>query len=349
MRLKVVVNAVWYVICEMLRHGVPDSAIVSTLLDKNNKISDHIYDQQGKDPRKYAEKQVAEGKAEIQAKKEPLPEILDAGDDAQLPPPREWLYGNIFARKFLSSLFGDGGIGKSALRYAQYMSLATGKDLAGEHIFQRCRVLIISLEDDIDELRRRIWALRIRYNIPREELKGWLFLWAPKADEGKLMELNKWGNLVIGKLRDKLKALIVQHKLDLVGIDPFIKTHSVGENDNTLIDKVVQVLVNLSHEMNIAPDVPHHVSKSPKNDPEPGDANRGRGASAMKDAARLVYTLNVMTKDEAEKFGIKDEDRWAYVRMDKGKVNIVPPSRQANGSFDRSAHWKCKRDVSSWG
>jgi len=49
----------------------------------------------------------------------------------------------------------------------------------------------------------------------------------------------------------------------------------------------------------------------------------------MKDAARLVYTLNVMTKDEAEKFGIKDEDRWAYVRMDKGKVNIVPPSRQA--------------------
>ena len=43
----------------------------------------------------------------------------------------------------------------------------------------------------------------------------------------------------------------------------------------------------------------------------------------------MVYTLNVMTKDEAEKFGIKDEDRWAYVRMDKGKVNIVPPSRQA--------------------
>src|SRR5262245_3762307 len=38
-------HAVWYVICEMLRHGVPDNAIVSTLLDKNNRISDHIYDQ----------------------------------------------------------------------------------------------------------------------------------------------------------------------------------------------------------------------------------------------------------------------------------------------------------------
>jgi hypothetical protein len=73
----------------------------------------------------------------------------------------------------------------------------------------------------------------------------------------------------------------------------------VGENDNVLIDMVAQVLVDLCHEMNIAADVPHHVSK-PKGDSEPGDANRGRGASAMKDAARLVYTLNVMTKDEAE-------------------------------------------------
>jgi hypothetical protein len=51
----------------------------------------------------------------------------------------------------------------------------------------------------------------------------------------------------------------------------------------------------------------------------------------MKDAARLVYTLNVMAKDEAEKFGINEEERFAYVRMDKGKVNIAPPSRRRLG------------------
>ena len=143
------------------------------------------------------------------------------------------------------------------------------------------------------------------------------------------MELNNRGSPVVGKLQGKLKGLISHYKADLIGIDPFVKTHAVGENDNVLIDKVTKVLVDLSHEMNIAADVPHHVSKALKNDSEPGDANRGRGASAMKDAARLVYTLNVMTKDEAKTFGIKEEDRWAYVRMDKGKVNIVPPSRQA--------------------
>src|SRR5215471_11528846 len=91
-------HAVWYVICEMLRRKVPDSAIISTLLDKNNRISDHVYDQKDKDPRKYVEKQIAEAKAQTQPKQEPLPEVLDASDDVELPPARGWLLGNIFAR-----------------------------------------------------------------------------------------------------------------------------------------------------------------------------------------------------------------------------------------------------------
>jgi hypothetical protein len=258
-----------------------------------------------------------------------FPDVLDAGNDLELPPPRAWLLGNVFCREFLSSLFGDGGIGKTALRYAQYLSLATGKSLTGEHVFQRCRVLIVSLEDNVVELRRRIWALRIKYSIKPEELKGWLKLWAPQATDGKLMTLNRFGNTVEAELADSIRALIKHYNIDLVGIDPFIKSHGVGENNNNAIDMVVQVLTNMCAEFHIAIDVPHHVSK-PKlgANNEPGDANRGRGASAMKDAARLVYTLNAMTADEAKTFGINEHERWAYVRMDKGKVNIVPPARQ---------------------
>jgi hypothetical protein len=36
--------------------------------------------------------------------------VWDAGDDVGLPPPRGWLLGNTFCRKFLSSLLGDGGV-----------------------------------------------------------------------------------------------------------------------------------------------------------------------------------------------------------------------------------------------
>ena len=256
--------------------------------------------------------------------------VIDAGDDVEKPDPRAWLLGNIFAFNFLSSLFGDGGVGKTALRYAQYMSLATDRSLTGEHVFRRCRVLIVSLEDNMEELRRRIWALRIHYDISEADLKGWLYLWAPGAKGGKLMELDKNGNPKVGDLRDNIEAIIVEKKIDLAGIDPFVKSHGVGENNNNAIDLVAQVLVDLMHKHNIAVDIPHHVSKpGAKGETEPGDANRGRGASALKDAARLVYTLNVMSKDDAELFGINETQRWGYVRMDKGKVNIAPPSRKA--------------------
>jgi len=38
-------DAVWWVINEMLRRGYLDRTVVSTLLDRNNKISEHVYDQ----------------------------------------------------------------------------------------------------------------------------------------------------------------------------------------------------------------------------------------------------------------------------------------------------------------
>ena len=46
-----------------------------------------------------------------------------------------------------------------SLRIAQLISLATGRSLTGEHVFLRCKVLIVSLEDDQDELRRRVYAV----------------------------------------------------------------------------------------------------------------------------------------------------------------------------------------------
>jgi hypothetical protein len=277
----------------------------------------------------WADKADPDWREKFRKKNRSPPIIFDAGDDLELPPPRQWLLRNIFCRKFLSALFGDGGVGKTALRYAQYLPLATGHSLTGEHVFQRCRVLIISFEDDLEELRRRIWAVRLHYKITKEEVKDRLFLWSAKAQDGKLMILDRFGNPRIGDLKDSIEASIVQHNLDLIGIDPFIKSHGVGENNNVAIDMVAQVLTDMCAEFNIAADIPHHVSKKAAGDKDPGDANSGRGASALKDAARLVYTLNVMAKEEAEKFGINEADRHAYVRMDKGKVNITPPARKA--------------------
>ena len=252
--------------------------------------------------------------------------VWNAGNDTAAPPPRGWLLGNTFCRRFLSSLIGDGGVGKTAVRYAQALALATGRNLTGEHVFQRARVLIISLEDDADELRRRILAARLHFNIPASDLDGWLFLSSPGAAGGKLMTTDQKGRAVLGQLAIHLEAEIVANKIALALLDPFVKSHSVDENLNSLIDDVAQVLSDLAAKYDLAIDVPHHISKGVA---EPGNANRGRGASSLVNACRLVSTLTPMSPEEAETFGIPEEDRRLYVRVDRAKVNIA---RAAGGA-----------------
>jgi hypothetical protein len=104
-------RAVWWVICEMLRHGVPDAAILSTILDRRNKISKHVYDQAH--PRAYAERQVAEAKAKIKpsTKVEVLPASQWMGERPAVAPPA--LVKGIFPQTGVATIGGQSGGGKS--------------------------------------------------------------------------------------------------------------------------------------------------------------------------------------------------------------------------------------------
>src|SRR5262249_11197347 len=56
-------RALWYVVCELLRRGIADNAIIATLLDRNNKISEHVYDQ--RNPQGYVKKQVTKARVDL--------------------------------------------------------------------------------------------------------------------------------------------------------------------------------------------------------------------------------------------------------------------------------------------
>jgi hypothetical protein len=249
-------------------------------------------------------------------------DVWDAGDDLELPPPRAWLLGNQFCRGFISGLLAPGGTGKSAVRLLQYFSLATGKKLSGQHVFKRGRVLLVSLEDGRDELRRRIAAARLHHGISHDELKDWLYCWAPKGF--KLAEV-KYGVKQSGAFAVMLRQEIERLRPDLVCLDPFIKLHALEENDNSAMDYVCDLLTQIAIEYDIAVDSPHHTKKGQI---APGDADAGRGASAARDAGRLIHTLTRMSEDEAKLFNVPLEDRDFYLRLDRAKANLVKPSRE---------------------
>jgi hypothetical protein len=247
----------------------------------------------------------------------------DAGDDVDLPPPRRWLLGNQFCRKFLSGLVAPGSTGKSALRLAQCLSLATGRELTDQHVFTRGRVILVSLEDDQEEMQRRILAARLHHKVTLDDVKGWLFYATPKGI--KLAEI-KNGSRQIGMLEKSLRKSIERRRPDLLVLDPYVKLHALEENSNDAMDFVCDLLVQLAIEYDIAVDAPHHTKKGQLT---PGDADSGRGASATRDAGRLIYTLATMSEEEAKAFGISPEERASYIRLDKGKVNLAPPARTA--------------------
>src|SRR5262249_5461506 len=115
-------------------------------------------------------------------------------------------------------------------------------------------------------------------------------------------------------------------KPDIVMLDPFVKLHALEENDNGAMDFVCDLLAQLGIEYDISVDAPHH---SRKGTAVPGDPDSGRGGSSIRDAGRLVFTLTVMSEEEAQKFNIPIHMRRAYVRLDSAKVNLLPGTQPA--------------------
>jgi hypothetical protein len=250
--------------------------------------------------------------------------IWNAGAKPLRPPPRGWLLGNQFCRGFLSTIEAAGATGKTAVRTLQMLSMTTDRELTGEHVFRRCRVLAISFEDGKEEMERRLLAAQLHHNIAPEDIDGWLYCWTPKGI--KLAHLDKEGSPARGKLEKMLRDVIAELQIDFVSLDPFIKLHALAENDNGAMDFVTDLLVQIAIDCQVGVDAPHHTKKGLQT---AGDADAGRGASARRDAARLGYTLTRMTEENAKAFGIPVEQCRLYVRLDSGKVNIAPPSDKA--------------------
>ena len=155
--------------------------------------------------------------------------------------------------------------------------------------------------------------------------QGYLFITAVRRADAKLA-LNRHGEMTPGKLGAALERTIARREAGAVFLDPFVKIHSVGENDNMAIDFIVEILSGLAIRHNCAICSPHHTRKGAA---DPGNADTGRSAGALKDAFRLCSTLAPMSKDEADTYGLSPDERATLIRLDSAKVNLVRRSAQA--------------------
>jgi len=243
--------------------------------------------------------------------------------DPSLIPPRQWVYGKHLLRKFVSVDVAAGGVGKSSLKIGEALAIASGRDIYEKGLPEgACSVWLFNLEDPHEEMERRIHATAEKFGIAPEELGGRLYVDSGRDQPLVIAKEGPDGAMICAPVVDALIAEMIDRKIDVLMVDPFISSHAVSENDNNAIDIVAREWNLIAEKTGAAINLVHHVRKG--NGVE-ATADSARGASSLIGKARSVLVYNRMSPDEAASLGVDEDVRRFHFRVDNDKANLAPP------------------------
>lgn len=238
-------------------------------------------------------------------------------------PRREWILGRFLLAGKVTVLIAPPGAGKSIFSIMACISTITGSELVGMTPYIQGPALIINNEDDLDEINRRVHAILREYDLAPFNLLDQLHIHSGVETPFIIAKRNLDGG-VRPLDYEQIKAYVIKHQIKVVVCDPFIETHQVSENSNEEIAQVGRLYRKLAVEANCAVLLIHHTRKPTqgKADGYAGNADSGRGASALMGVARIASTLYTMTDKDAKKYSIPSSERHTYIRLDDAKANL---------------------------
>jgi RecA-family ATPase len=155
-------------------------------------------------------------------------------------PPREWIVPGFVPAGTVTLLYGDGAAGKSTLE----LQLGVARALDREWLSTRPRpgrTLILSAEDDADELLRRLDAIREHYGCAFADL-GDLRLVDLVGESAVLGELARNGVIQATPLFDAICSQIEDFRPDLVGVDALADVYAGDENNRAQARQFIGLL-----------------------------------------------------------------------------------------------------------
>lgn len=240
-------------------------------------------------------------------------------------PPRQWYYGKHLLAGFVSLTVAPGALGKSSMIAVETLAMLTGKPLLGDAPPFPLRVWAWNGEDPKDELDRRFQAACVHYDIGPNDIGDRFAMDSGRDLPISIASASKDGCTVAVPVVEGLTNALLEGKVDVLVIDPFVTSHSVPENDNTAINAVVAEWRKIADRANCAIELVHHVSKAGAIDGDAGGIYSSRGAGALIDGVRDARFLVRMSKEEGERFGVESPDR--YFRVQSGKANLAPADK----------------------
>lgn len=234
-------------------------------------------------------------------------------------PPRDWIVPGLLLKKNITLLVAPPGSGKSLLTLQIAIMVATGMSWGGWNPRKQCKVLVINSEDDIDEMRRRLFATAKEMGVDHQALAGRVFL--AEAPESIVIAAVKSSTRTIVKtpLVEKLVKTIKDNEIGCVVVDPFAETFEGDENSNSEVKWAGVLWREVSRRTDSALALVHHSRKYA--DDMAGEADVTRGGGSLIGVARILCTLFTMTETEARAMGVPVDRRTDYVRFDDAKAN----------------------------
>ena len=241
-------------------------------------------------------------------------------------PVMDSLYGDHYQRGVVGVTFAPGGTGKSSLNLVEIISLATGRTLAHHTPHERVRVWLHNGDDNDKIFECRIGAVLLHYDIPKEEIEGWLYYTTPQTFPLKVAD--GYQNLRINApIVKRIEESITQFDIGAAVFDPLVTVHAVSEQDNVQMDAVVRTFAGIADKLECSIELVHHTRKRGAGLDGDFSMDDARGASAIRDAVRSARVLNVMSPTDAAKAGMRDDERGYHFRVDSAKKNYAPPGK----------------------
>ncbi|MER9421673.1 AAA family ATPase [Mesorhizobium sp. M0317] len=170
--------------------------------------------------------------------------------DGQTVPPRQFIVEGMIPDRNVTDLSGDGGTGKSILALQASVAIVTGTEWLGFPVVPG-RVLYVSCEDEMDEIRRRAEALCRQREITFKHLRDLYIIDLTTADGTELAALDK-GKLSLTVVFAGLEEKIAELRPKLVILDTRADVFAGDEVNRSQVRGFVKALRRLCFQYDLA-------------------------------------------------------------------------------------------------
>jgi hypothetical protein len=241
--------------------------------------------------------------------------------DPENIPVRDWLYGRLLVRRFVTVTIAPGGIGKSSLIACEALAMVSGRNLLGVLPVRRLKVWLWNLEDPQEETTRKVQAASKHFDLSQQDVCAQLFVNSGRDHSLVIAKEVRGSTIILRPVVDNLVQQILDNGIDVLDVDPFVSCHEVSENDNSAIDMIAKEWSRVAELANCAVHLIHHTRKAAFGTEVTTDSSRG--AKALTDAARVARALNQMSEEEGQTAGV--ENHRLFFRAINDKTNLAPP------------------------